>query len=135
MARALKPSLAIIYSPLTHSTSSLQHLTSTRKRERRRRHWFGRRHCAFLVSYVEDECLQRVVLQRKSSSEGGEVAEKEEEDGTWRVVVVVEGGTEGEEAANADSGRERVEGGPAFHEDCVLHIAFEVASECFADSF
>lgn len=63
------------------------------------------------------------------------MAEKEEEDGTWRVVVVVdEGGTEGEEAANADSGRERVEAGPAFHEDCGLHIAFEVASECFADS-
>lgn len=86
------------------------------------------------MSYVEDECLQRVVVQRKSSSEGGEVAEKEEEDGTWRVVVD-EGGTEGEEAASAGSGRERVKAGPAFHEDRGLHTAFEVASECFAGSF
>lgn len=55
------------------------------------------------------------------------MAEEEEADGTKSVVVVV-GGNEGEEAANADSGRERVDAGPAFRSDCGLHLAFEVAT-------
>lgn len=56
-----------------------------------------------------------------------------DDDGTWRVVVDVdEGRDEGEEAANAGSGRERVEAGQASLEDCGLHIAFEVATQCSA---
>jgi hypothetical protein len=55
--------------------------------------------------------------------------EKEEAGGSWS------GGNEGQEAAEAHSGRTRFESGSAFSSHRRLHSAFEVASKRFASSF
>ena len=55
--------------------------------------------------------------------------EKEEAGWSWG------GGNEGEEAAEAHSGRAGFESGSAFSSDRRLHSAFEVASKRFASSF
>lgn len=55
--------------------------------------------------------------------------EKEEAGGSWS------GGNEGQEAAEAHSGRARFESGSAFSSHRRLHSAFEVASKRFASSF
>lgn len=54
----------------------------------------------------------------------------------WRWREEVEDcESEGEEAANAGSGRERAGGGDAVSPHGGLHNVFEVASRCFASAF
>ncbi|KAI5352392.1 hypothetical protein L3X38_005283 [Prunus dulcis] len=54
--------------------------------------------------------------------------DEEAEAGGWSWRPQVNGASEGEEAANVDSRRERVEGRPAFSSNRRLYTSVEVAS-------
>lgn len=61
--------------------------------------------------------------------------EEKEEAGGGGPTSWCHTGEEDEEAATVDSGRQRVEAGPAFSPDGRTYLAAEAASECVAGSF